>query len=410
MFKYVQQLTLVLIASAIGVICCGKKERARDISDVHYSLGVNAGGVSYSLPVKDLEKGAFQVENIGTRLDATSMIASGKYFYFFSKQDKKYYQYQFNTDGSIAKKAELAVSEYVAEWAYSQNLVNDSTLLIMDPVKWGEPAVKWLTIRIPDMVISGSGQFDLPAREQKPGKSWKSNVGNGVLHAGKFLMGTVYYDFDGNFAPGAHMVAFDFPGMTNPTLISTDVTDAELGIYSTNSFSTTSDGDLYIAACRGALVGSKTDSKMYGGILRIRKGETKFDETYFLDFTKALGVPTNILQLDELNGTSAMAILFDDTRIKGWGDIANDHYFFAKIDLSAGTVSRYNVPKSDAHSAKRPLIEGNKYISFLKSTANKTTNVLEIDLSGGPDAFQLGALLEGKNVKGYSVSRHPNAP
>lgn len=409
MTKFIPRIALVLAIAGFGMLSCEKKKGRQGAPTVHYSLGLNSDGISYSLPVSDLKEGSVSVEGHGTRLDATGMIPCGRYFYFFSRGEKKFYQYELNTDGTIAKRRDLAVGKYIADWAYSQNLVNDSTILIMDPEKWGEPAVKWFTIKIPDMLISGSGRLELPTKRQKTGTNWKSNVGNGVVHAGKFIMGTVYYDFEGNFAPGSHVVAFDFPGMTNPKLVSTYQTDAELGIYSNNNFVKTANGDLYIAASRGALVGSKTDSKVYGGILRIKDGETAFDQSYFLDLTKALGSPANIIQLDDLDGTLAMAILFDDRKVKGWGDIAGDHYFFAKIDLESRTVLKYNVPKSDAHSAKRPLIEGGKYFTFLKSTLDKTTHVLEINIGGKADAYTKGLLIKGRNVKGYSITKHPGS-
>ena len=399
-------LSLVIVTHAIS---CGKQQDQKDkrIATAHYSLGVNAGGVSYSVPVNNLANGSIQVEQNGTRLDATSLITSGKYMYFFSRSQKKYYQYELHKDGTISQTAALAVGEYISDWAYSQNLIDSETILVMDPVKWGEPEVKWFTISIPGFVISGSGSFKLPAKEKSPGVNWKSNVGNGMLHGNKFIMGSVYYDFEGNFASGAHAVVFDFPGMRNPKLISTNLTTAELGIYSTSGLITAEDGDLYMAACRGALWGAKTDGHVYGGILRIKKGETKFDESYFLDLTKANGAPVNILQLDYLGGTSAMAILFDDTKMKGWGDVANDHYYFAKVDLTSRTLFRYNIPKSDAHNAKRPLIANDKYYTYLKSTAGKTTHVLEIDLRGGADAYRKGLLENGNNVKGYSVIKCP---
>ncbi|WAC13044.1 DUF4374 domain-containing protein [Dyadobacter pollutisoli] len=408
MNKYNLKFWLML---AIGMFSCGKKRDHDDEAKTaaYYSLGINTGGVSYSLPADNLEAGTIQAEGNGTRLEATSLITSGKYIYFFSRSKKTFYQYELNTDGTITQTAALAVGNYVSDWAYSQNLVDENTILVMDPVKWGEPEIKWFTIRIPNFTISGSGSFNLPSKERSPGVNWKSNVGSGRLHGDKFIMGTVYYDFAGHFAAGSHVVTFDFPGMKNPTLVSTNLTSAELGIYATNGFVTAENGDLYIAACRGALWGSRTDGHIYGGILRIKKGETQFDESYFFDLAKTTGSPVNILQLDYLGGTSAMAILFDDTRIKGWGDVANDHYFFAKVDLQAQRVTRYNIPNSDAHSAKRPLIEHGKYITFLKSAAYKTTNLLEIDLKGGPDAYKKGALITGKNVKGYSVVKHPAA-
>lgn len=408
MIKNGLKLLQILFCLVLLISCSGKTKRDGGLEGaVHYSLGVSLDGSSYSVAADSLFGKTIAVKGNSTQLEAKSLLTSGKYFYFFSRPEKKFYQYELKTDGSIEQKAALDVANYVVDQAYSQNLIDDKTILVMDPVQWGEPEVKWFTINIPDFEIIASGTYQLPALEQSTGVRWKSNIGRGMLHAGKFIMGTVYYDFNGNFAPGAHAVAFDFPGMTNPQRISTNQTTAELGIFSHNGFITTESGDLYIAAFRGAILGAITNNTTYGSILRIKAGETKFDESYFFDLTKAVGKPTNIMQLDYLGRSSAMAVLFDDTKVKGWEDFGNDHYFFAKIDLESKQILKYAIPNSDGRITKIPLIENDKYITFLKSAANHTTHLLEIDLKGGVNAFRKGALVEGKDLRGYSIIRHP---
>lgn len=399
-------LKLLILFSSVLLISCSEKSK-RTSGRVHYSLGVNLEGTSYSLAVDSLFGETIALKGNSTKLEARSLLTSGKYFYFFSRPDKKFYKYELKADGSIEQKATLDVAKYVVDHAYSQNLIDDQTILVMDPVQWGEPEVKWFTISIPDLVIKGSGTYQLPALMQSTGVRWKSNIGRGMLHAGKFIMGTVYYDFSGNFAPGAHAVAFDFPGMTNPQRISTNLTTAELGIFSHNGLITTENGDLYIAAFRGAILGAVTTNGTYGSILRMKAGERKFDESYFFDLTHTIGTPTNIMQLDYLGGNSAMAVLFDDTKVKGWEDFGNDHYFFAKIDLKSKKILKYAIPNSDGRVTKIPLIEKDKYVTFLKSAANHTTHLLEIDLNGGANAFRKGALVEGKDLRGYSIIKHP---
>jgi len=407
MIKYLKLPILLIVLTAM--VCCNSKPEQSQTGapKTNYSIGVRSEGVSYLIATDNLSKGTISVKNNGTQVDATGMITSGRYMYFFSRVEKKFYQYELRTDGTTTQKAVLDVADYIADQAYSQNLIGDSTILIMDPVKWGEAEIKWLIISIPDFKISASGSFKLPSKEKSPGVNWKSNVGKTVLHAGKLIMGTVYYDFEGNFAPGAHAVVFEYPSMTNPQLICTNLITAELGVYTSNGFVTSENGDLYVAAVRGALWGAITDSQVFGTILRIKKGETSFDEGYLLDLSKAIGEPTNIMQLDDIGGKSAMALLVDDTKVKGWKDINNDHYFFAKLDLESKTVTKYKIPNSDARTARRPLIDQGKYITFLKSKKAQTTHLLEIDLNKGPNAFTKGALIEGKDVMGYSVTRHP---
>lgn len=385
---------------------CDSNQDGSSGSPRHYSLGLSIDGVSCVIPTDSLFGKRIDASDKGRQYDAKSLIRSDNYIYFFSQPEKKFFQYEIDPDGALVEKAGISVAGYVTEQAYSQNLLDSNTILIMDPVKWGEPEVKWLTISIPDLKISASGIYQLPFMEQSHDMAWKSNIGRAVLHADKLIMGTVYYDFKGNFAKGAHVVVFDYPGMINPQLVSTDLISAELGIVSTNGFVKSANGDLYIAACRGAVMGTISDNDVYGGILRIKKDQTSFDKDYLFDLSGALKQPVNIMQLDYLGSDKAMAILFDDTKMKGWADSENDHYFFGRLDLESRKIQRYNVPKSDARIAKMPFISDSKYTTFLKSHADQTVHILEIDSKGGPDAFRKGALIDGKNVRGYGIIAH----
>ncbi len=371
-----------------------------------YSLGTVVNEVSYILTTDDLENGEVSPIGNGVEFGAPEFIASGEYIYFFSRADKKFFQYQLNSDGSITEVASLLVTEYITDRAYSQNLIGDHTLLIMDPVQWGEPEIKWFTISIPDFTVSSSGSFDLPTIEQTAGVNWKVNVGRGALHGDKFVMGTVYYDFDLNFAEGTHAIVLDYPSMENPTLIETKLTTAELGIFTNNSFITTESGDLYIAGYRG-FYGVVPDDNVHGVVFRIKAGEYEFDEDYLLDLTDVQGESTQIMQLDFLEGEIGMGMLVNDDDIGTWDNLDNDHYTYARIDLPNQTIQEFNMPKSDIRLNRKPLIEDGKYVTFIKSAANSTTNVLEIEYNGGADAVTIGANITGDNVIGYSIAKHP---
>ncbi|HEV7378682.1 MAG TPA: hypothetical protein VGN64_02745 [Dyadobacter sp.] len=385
---------------------CNSDQGSQSGSARHYSLGLSVDGVGYAIPANNLFGDTIHTANSGKPYDAKGLIQSENYVYFYSQPEKKFFQYTIDPRGTLTEKSGIPVAGYVSEQAFSQNLLDKNTILIMDPVKWGEPEVKWVTISIPDFKISGSGTYQLPYMEQTHDMAWKSSIGRAILHAGKVIMGTAYFDFQNNFASGAHVVVFDYPGMTNPRLVSTNLISAEVGAVSTNSFVKSGSGDLYLAACRGAVLGTITDNKVYGGVLRIKKDQTSFDESYLFDLSAVLKQPANILHLDALNGDEAMAVLVDDTKMKGCADIANDHYIFARLELPSKKIQKYNVPKSDARVARMPLITDSRYTSFLKSHANNTVHILEIDTKGGPDAFRKGAVIEGKNVLGYGIIAH----
>lgn len=408
-FKFNIRWTAAVLCSLFAVTACDDDESTpTPTADPYYSLGVVMADAnsSYILSTDDLKAGSISPVGKGLELPGAEFIQSENYIYFFSRAEKKFFQYELKTDGTVVEAASILLTGYITDRAYSQNLVNESTILIMDPVIWGQPEVKWLTISIPQFTISASGTFNLPTKEKSEGVNWAGNLGRGALHGNKFIMGTVFYDFDGNFAEGTHAVVLDYPAMTNPTLIETQLTSAELGIFTNNSFCRTKNGDLYIAAYRG-FYGKPSDDDVHGSVLRIKNGENDFDETYFLDFSDELGETTQIMQLDWLEDEKGMAMLFNDSDIGSWDNLDNDHYYFARIDLPNKSIAKFNVPKSDVRLARKPLISDGKYVSFLKSAANSTTHVLEIDYNGGADAFTKGIQIEGTNIQGYSVVKHP---
>lgn len=371
-----------------------------------YSLGVQIGSVSYILPTTGIKEGTVSPVGHGVEVPGNELIQSGNYIYFFSRSEKKFYQFELKADGTIQEKGSLLITSYISDRAYSQNLIDANTILIIDPLVWGEPAVKWLTIKIPEFTITASGSFDLPTFEKEPGVNWNVNVGKAILHGNKIVMGSVYYDFVGNYAPGTHTIVIDYPSMTNPTKASSDQSTGEIG-YTNQLFAKTSTGDLYVAAYRGPY-GPPSDDNVKGFILRMKSGEFAFDDSYFFDVSAELGEPTQVMQLNHLEGQFAMAMLFNTNDMPTWGDLDNENYYFAKLDLKNKSIEKFNVPKSSSRLARYPLISPGKYISFFKSIANNKTHVLEIDYNGGANAFTIGKQIEGDGVNGISIAQHPS--
>tara|TARA_R110000868_G_scaffold224472_1_gene476527 strand:- start:110851 stop:112167 length:1317 start_codon:yes stop_codon:yes gene_type:complete len=373
-----------------------------------YSLGVVLGNdyTNYMLSTDDITSGSISPVGNGVELSGAEYIQSDNYIYFFSRADKKFYQYELHFDGSVTETAALLVTPYITDRAYSQNLVDENTLLIMDPVQWGAPEIKWFTISLPDFIIKDHGTFVLPTIEKIDGVNWNSNLGRGALHGDKFIMGTVYYDFDGNYASGTHAIVLDYPEMSNPNLISTDMTDTELGVFTNNNFASTSNGDLYLIGYRGAY-GKPSGDEVHGVIFRIKAGETDFDGSYLLDLTKELGETTQIMQLDYLEGEFAMGMLFNDTGIT-YENLDSDHYYFSRINLPNKTIQVIDMPRADIRLARKPWIGDGKYISFIKSAENKTTKVLQINYQEEPITYETGIDIAGENIQGYSVVKHPS--
>lgn len=405
---------LLSIALVFTVISCSDNSTSPDPEpepepeNQYFTMGIGAGGGNYLLTSDELLTGEISPEGNGLEVGAgRDLLSEGRYIYDFDRNTKNFIQYEMIEDGTIQEVATILGTEYVADRANSKNKLDENTLLYLDPVQWGEPEVKWVRISIPEFTVHSSGSFNLPTIAQTEDVNWQVNVGRATVHGDKLVMGTVYYDLDGNYLEDAHAIVLDYPGMTNPALIETDKLNAELGITSDANYVHTDNGDLYIKASGGNFWGKPgTEDQPGGGILRIKAGETDFDDSYFLDLTEVLGEPTNIMHLNYVSGNTAIAMLFNPSEMD-WSNYEGDHYYYAKINLETQEVTPYDVPTSGSRLSRYPLVHDGMFYTFLKSAANSTTHVLRIDTEGGPDAYTVGARLVGENIIGYSIFAHP---
>jgi hypothetical protein len=392
-----------------------------DTTATYFTLGLTAAGMNYFLTVDSLLTGTVSPVGNGMEVPGSgdNALQSGKYIYDFTRASKNISQYELKTDGTIVKVADIAGGAYVADRAYSRSIIDDSTLLIIDPLVWGGATMKWVAISIPAFTVRASGSFSLPTTPI-PGDTsdWRVNPGRTVVSGNKVYMGSVKWALApagsarGTINPaGSFVYALDYPSMTNPVEISTTKFNAELsGVSAVNTFKT-ENGDMYFMGTAGWFTGSgfsKPDSSTnFGVVLRIKAGQTEFDTSYVLDFSKALGEPTNAMQLQYVGDNKAIAVLFEEADISTSAALDGDVYSFAKVDLAAKTVVKYSVPKSGSRLSRRGAVSGTKYYTYLKSIAEGNTRILELDLEGGPDAYTLGATIQGANVTGYGLFAHP---
>lgn len=374
----------------------------------YYTFGIRAGGVGYLLPSSKTDTGSVSLTN-AVEVNGFESNTYGNYIYTYIRAEKSIYQYEMLENGTVQQKAKILLSAYITDRAYSQSIIDGNTLLIIDPITWGLPEMKWVQISIPDFVVKSSGTLTLPTLEAAPGINWGVNVGKVIKHGNKLVMGTVDYDLDGNFPPGSYAITLDYPAMTNPQRIFSDKIDGELGIISVSSYAQTENGDSYLATAGGfsngaALWGKSVNANKHGGILRIKKGETTFDNSYLLDLTQKLGKPTNIYNLHYVGNDYAIAMIFNPNEINGWSDLSNDRFEFAKIKLSTGDVTVYTLPKSASRLGRVAAIEGTKYINFYKSAASNKTNILTIDVAN--DKTTIGTQIMGDNVEGFMVAKY----
>ena len=406
---------LLIGATSLSIISCDKDNDTPDPDPSgegqYFTFSMRSDDASYFLTTNSLMDGTVSTQNNGMEHTGRGFfLPSEKFLYEIDESKQQFFQYEMKSDGEIVEGPSILATQYIAENAESRNIVDDGKyLLVMDPIKWGSPEVKWLRIKLPEFVVEGSGTVTLPLYNNDP--LYWVNVGNTVVHGDKLVMGSVYYTEAGEYAPGSHAIIFDWPSMGNAKVISSEKT-GQLGTISQSNYAKDANGNLYIAVgCddKGQWDKPSIDKKQYGGLLRIKAGESDFDADYFLDFTQKMGgnTPTNIFNIFSFKDNKAVAYLYNCKDV-GWKQINDNHGYFATVDLTTGDVTKHTMPLSGSRTTRKAMVYSNKFYSFIKNAAKNTTHVIEVDPNGGPDAWKLGAQIEGANTECFGIAAHPS--
>lgn len=139
----------------------------------------------------------------------------------------------------------------------------------------------------------------------------------------------------------------------------TDDRTVSLGIpYFGGQDNVTHDGDLYIQTSNTNWWGG--DETKPSGILRIKAGETEFDEDYFLDVTSFTDY-ANVLLADVGNGKAITQVHRQDL-IEDYSDFDNkytiEHWV---VDLEGKSASKLNIPLSIGTGIKLVKLDDNNY-------------------------------------------------
>lgn len=149
---------------------------------------------------------------------------------------------------------------------------------------------------------------------------------------GKLFMGVNYFDSNFNPFDAAYVAVIDLAqGKVEKLISDTRTGNVFLSGSSVSGFALDANGDLYIQA--------QGTSKAPSGILRIKKGETDFDTSYFFDLKSATGKDCSSLYI--FNGLAFTTQLQDPTDAY---ESKGPNFRYYKIDLankkSLGDVSQ----------------------------------------------------------------------
>ena len=196
----------------------------------------------------------------------------------------------------------------------------------------------------------------------------------------------------------AYVAVLTYPGL-EPITILKDTRTGPIGYYGSEpSMVADEKGDIYTISPNSLAAGySKTNKN--SGILRIKKGTTTFDPSYFFDVEAATGGAKLLVATYAGNGkmVGRMVLPGADTAVWSAFDVAKSICKLVVIDLALKTVTDVSgVPIHGGEYCTHGLVENGKvYMSIMSAMAGET-RLYEIDPSNA--TAKKAAKIEGIEV------------
>lgn len=413
-FKLKNVLSIAFVA--ILLISCSSDDEGTTITvpqtTSKYVLGFQAFPVGQSEPVDyilelpsvdALASGEISVEGQGTPLRGWRFFhqAGNTVFTAGYADDDQCIAYQLSENGTLEDVANFAFQSTLDNFA----AIDDNTLLAVELTYGGlsdkrfhivnaDTGVLERVVEHPVDIDYGSGTAEDPGSIP-----WVTGM---VLRDGKLYVSYHKWSADGSFitpdTDRAYVAVFKYPDFELEKIIYDDRT-SPIGVNGhSTGIEATENGDIY-SFSTSALSAGFTSATKPSGILRIKNGETEFDQDYFFNVEEATN-GGKIFWMDYLgNGKAIARIIVDDTNGAGeWGAFfKNDVFKLVVIDLESKTITDVSGVPVHGHRYTSPMFveDGKAYIS---SSTDTETHVYIVD----PETATAtkGAKILGLGLKG----------
>lgn len=400
--------TLFIVLTSVSLYSCSddNKDDPAPIPDpletAHFDIWVSIGGTSgmgsdnsqLVRGVKSLEDQA-TIDFKGTGADVTAKlyqesIIKGQYYYQVPKEKDRFGKYRIVNNKIEVVKEFPFVGNTLKDRRYTHAWINDRTLVLI-AANGDASKVIWIKVDTQDMKILSEGELGLPTPPTND-KFNTSGIAN-YREDGKIIYSFIYSNTKTHF----------YTSFINASTMQVEKTVKEERaefmagtaygeLLQRKSFFDTN-GDYYLA-CNNVLKGASSTTQQRGTLLRIKKGETEFDQTYKgYNYNKG-----KIVTVDCLNNGKALLYIQDPefTGAAGWGSDFNCYY--AVLDLSTDKLTVLDLPYNEGTFSQRSIVLGKKaYIGVNPKSQSPAVYIYDI-ASGKLDK---GLII----TEGYSFDR-----
>ncbi len=210
-------------------------------------------------------------------------------------------------------------------------------------------------------------------------------------------------DFSTPQANTAYLAVFSFPGLEFEKIIEDDRAPNLGRYFTTNALQVDEKGDMYTYASSSLACGFNPIPSKNSAILRVKNGETEFDDSYYVDFeTLSGGYKINDL-FYVANGKAVVKVIMEDETNSAyhWGSYAPNA---ATPIVQTGIVDLYNktfklltdVPNSGGGWNSAFLVEGTKL--YLGCSSSDYSSIYIIDTE--TETAVKGVDIDGNYAKG----------
>lgn len=364
--------------------CEPKKDSAAD--EARYIIALSQPSKSY-YPfhvVSDLEAGQAEISNAKQIADMpNSVFVTGKAGFVLLNSKEKLTKYSVGEDNALT--AEGSVPNTGLLGGPISAFLDESRLLVSTaPRQLSDSLFAYQIVDTKNMTVERSGQIRL---QVSPGSMASPSMY--IVREGKVLVPYIHADDQNHAFPKANLAVFNAEDMRLEKTISTEKT-ACLGYSVVSSHAITENGDLYLISSNSNYWGA--NESLPSGIVRIKSGQTDFDDTYFLNLTARLN-GNHSGGMIFAGGNKVIVQVFESKLIKSYGDYQQGFVIsYYEADLQTQALRKLDLPLS-------------KYPRRALERLKNGKVAIAVNAENGENAFYIYDGQTGKVKKGL-VYRH----
>jgi hypothetical protein len=250
-----------------------------------------AGVADYLLTADDVTKGSITTQGNGLEQD-------GSYRYYITNQNKFFSllygqgnpgavtSYALSAEGKLVK-----TSNFQAETVQVFTAVNKDILTIKVPRSGATSLASMFKIDATTSLITGQVQQDtkiLAKNGERAFYTWATQVGDKVYMPYMSIKGDGVDNFGTKYPDSTWVAVYNYPELKLEKVIKDNRT-SYLGAYFTNGLIQDENGDAYGFSSAAATNNAVVTSTKPSAVVKIKKGTTEFDKTYFFNVQEKSG-------------------------------------------------------------------------------------------------------------------------